>query len=75
MLEAEGVVGQAVPSLAQNLEDLPRLDISPEEGFVLSRINSTYDLQTIVKISPMSTLDALLVFRRLVRAGYITLTQ
>ncbi|MDH3744149.1 MAG: DUF4388 domain-containing protein [Acidobacteriota bacterium] len=75
MLEAEGVVGKAVPNLAQNLEELPRRDISPEEGFVLSRVNGTYDLQTIVKISPMSSLDALLVFRRLVRVGYITLTQ
>ncbi len=75
MLEAEGVVGTATPSLSQELEELPRLDISPEEGFILSRVNDSYDIQTIVKISPMSSLDALLVFRRLSRAGYITLKQ
>lgn len=71
-LGEDGVVANAVPRLSRRLEDLASLGVTPEEGFILTRVNGTYDIQTILKISPMPSLDALLVFRRLHKAGHIT---
>lgn len=72
-LETEGVTVNAVPELATNLQELTASKISPQEGFMLTRINGTYDIASIIKISPMPQLDALLVFWRLLQQGHITL--
>ena len=72
-LDKEGIVSAAVPKLNRRLEDLASLGITPQEGFILTRVNGTYDIQTILKISPMPSLDALLVFRRLLKAEHILL--
>jgi hypothetical protein len=64
-LASEGFKPDAVPQLNHTVEELATLDISPQEGFILTRVNGTYDIQTILKISPMPPLEALLVFRRL----------
>ena len=72
-LRAEGLRPASVPRLLRPMEELATLDISPHEGFILSRVNGTYDIQTILKISPMPAINALLVFRRLRSAGYIDL--
>ena len=48
--------------------------MSPEAGFILSRINGSYTLESILKISPMAELDALLVLWRLARDGQVTIT-
>lgn len=74
-LEKEGIVLDAVPKLASDLEDLTASKITPQEGFMLTRINGTYDIRSIVKISPMPQLEALLVFWRLHKAGHITLEK
>jgi len=72
-LEKEGVTLKSVPELSTNLQELTASKISPQEGFMLTRINGTYDIEAIVKISPMPQLDALLVFWRLLKEGHITL--
>jgi hypothetical protein len=72
-LAEEGIVGSAVPRLNRPLEDLASLGITPQEGFILSRVDGTYDIQTILKISPMPPLEALLVFRQLRIAKHIVL--
>ncbi len=74
-LAADGVAMSSVPHLERALEELAGLDITPQEGFILTRINDTYDIQTIVKISPMPQLDALLTFWRLKRAGHVRLEE
>ena len=74
-LEKEGIVLDAVPKLSSDLEDLTASKISPQEGFMLTRINGSYDIRSIVKISPMPQLEALLVFWRLHKAGHITLEK
>lgn len=74
-LEAEGIQLDVVPKLSSDLEDLTASKISPQEGFMLTRINGSYDIRSIVKISPMPQLDALLVFWRLHKAGHITLSE
>lgn len=70
-LRAEGIQPKAVPRLLRSMEELATLEISSQEGFILSRVNDTYDIQTILQISPMPAIDALLVFRRLRIAGHI----
>lgn len=72
-LAGEGILPSAIPRLNRRLEDFATLGITPQEGFILTRVNGTYDIQTILKISPMPSLDALLVFRRLAQAEHITL--
>lgn len=72
-LVAEGVTLDAVPVLSADLQNLTASKISPQEGFMLTRINGSYDIASILKISPMPQLDGLLVFWRLMKAGHIRL--
>jgi hypothetical protein len=73
-LEAEGVIQSGIPQLNMRMEDLTSINLSPEEGFVLSRINGTSNLASIMKISPLPELDAMLVFWKLLRAEHIRLS-
>ncbi len=68
-----GLKDDAVPVLERTFEELTSLDITPQEGFILTRINGSYDIQTLLKISPMPALDARLVLFRLLEAGHISL--
>ena len=67
-LDQEGIQLSAIPTLNLSKKEIPTLQLSPEEGFVLSRIDGTYDIDSILKISPMPPLDARLVFRKLLKA-------
>ncbi len=75
LLRGEGLHPGAIPRLKRAMEELAQLDISPHDGFILSRVNGIYDIKTILKISPMPPIDALLVFRSLRAAGHIDLDQ
>lgn len=66
-----GITPSAIPHLSGNLEDLANLDISAEAGFILSRINGTYDIGTIQKISPIRTLETSAVLWKLLEDGHI----
>jgi hypothetical protein len=70
-IEGEGIVLDAVPVLETALDELRNMSFSPEEGFILSRINGSSDIGSIVKISPLSELDSILVFWKLARDGHI----
>jgi len=72
-IEEDGITPEAVPVLETTLDDLRAMSFSPEEGFILSRITGTVDIGSIVKTSPLSELDSLLVFWKLARACHITL--
>lgn len=72
-LGKDGVLPGAVPSLARPMEELMKLPLSPQEGFMLTRVDGKYDIQSIQKISPMSPLESLLVFAKLVEAGHVAL--
>lgn len=47
-----GVVGEAIPELAIPLSELTTLNCSPDEGFLLSRINGVYTVNAILKMVP-----------------------
>ncbi len=72
-IEAAGVVLGSVPRLTEKATDIDSVDIGPQEAFILSRLNGLYDLQTLLKISPMRPLESQVVFWKLLRTGYIEL--
>ena len=55
-----------VPRLLLSLAQLTKEKFDPREGFVLSRINGEWDVQSILKICPMPEDEAMLIFARLV---------
>ena len=65
-LKRDGLGDSRVPKLRRPIEELYELDLSPNEGFIITRINGTWDIGSIVKISPMREIDALMIFRKLV---------
>lgn len=72
-IQERGISLTSIPVLCSNPEDFSSLDISPQEGFVLTRVNGSYDIQTILKITPVPPLEAQVVFWKLLEAGYIEL--
>lgn len=72
-INERGISLDSVPVLCSNPEEINSLDISPQEGFVLTRVNGSYDIQTILKITPVPPLEAQIVFWKLLEAGHIEL--
>lgn len=70
-----GVSPDSIPRLNVDLDELIDVKITAQEGFILSRINGEYDLKTIVKISPMSSLEAEVVVWKLLRYGHVVLSK
>ncbi len=72
-LRADGLDVAAVPVLERSVEELTSLRLSPEEGFLLTRIDGTHSIESLLKISPMNRLDGELVFFKLFKEGHIRL--
>ncbi|HEX2268769.1 MAG TPA: DUF4388 domain-containing protein [Pyrinomonadaceae bacterium] len=64
----------AVPQLLVAPSDLTGQQIDPQEGFVLSRINGSWDIQSILSICPFREADCLRMIRDLLKRGIIGLT-
>jgi hypothetical protein len=64
---------EGVPELAVDMDTLTREMLDPQEGFVLSRVNGEWDVQSILKLCPMGEDAALLIFARLLDRGLIRL--
>ncbi len=67
----DGVTEEKIPELAITIPELTERTFSPQEGFVLSRINAQWDVKSIMKISPMKELEILMIFQRLWKDGVI----
>jgi hypothetical protein len=63
----------AVPVLLLDFKALTTQDLDAQEGFVVSRVNGEWDVQSILKLCPMKEDDALLIFARLVERKVIAL--
>jgi hypothetical protein len=70
---AKSVPLTKVPVLTMDLISLTRENFDPHEGFVLSRVNGQWDVQSILKLCPMAEEDALLIFSRLLQRKAIAL--
>jgi hypothetical protein len=62
-----------VPVLTIDMVALTRERFDPQEGFVLSRVNGQWDIQSILKLCPMAEEDALLIFARLIERRVVEL--
>lgn len=62
-----------IPVLRKPLEALMSQDLSPEEGFLVSRVNGSWDLRSIISISPLREVDALRAFKKLRERGILDL--
>jgi hypothetical protein len=60
-----------VPKVLVQLEDLANKEIGSQEGFVLSRINGVWDIQSILSICPFREADSLSLIKKLWDSGII----
>jgi hypothetical protein len=70
-LHGQGLNESRVPRMTRRLEEITGMNFTPNEGFILSRINGEYDIGSLMKISPIREPDAMLIFYRLWRDGII----
>ena len=71
----DGVTMTSIPRLDCNIEEIDSSTLSPQAGFMLTRVDGTYDLKGIAKTSPMTALEAQIVIWELKQAGYIKLSE
>ena len=74
-IREDGIQVTSVPIIAADTTDVDALNLSPQEGFIFTRINGSYDIQTILKITPVPPLEAQVVFWKLLEAGHIELRE
>lgn len=72
-IDKAGVSLGSIPQVTATMEQLTSSNLSPQQGFMLTRITGTYDIQSILKITPMPQLDALMLFWKLAQTGLIRL--
>ncbi len=60
-----------VPKILVKPDDLAKKEIGPQEGFVLSRINGDWDIQSILSICPFREADSLRMIKTLLNNGII----
>ena len=62
---------QAVPLLVVSLDSLPTIGLGPKEGFILSRINGSWDVKSILSICPFREAEGLRILKKLCDAGLV----
>jgi hypothetical protein len=69
--EKDGISPRSVPHLRVSPTDLTTQQIDPQEGFVLSRINGSWDIQSILSICPFREADCLRMIKKLMERGIV----
>jgi hypothetical protein len=69
--ENGGISPRSVPELRISPSELTSAQIDPQEGFVLSRINGSWDIQSILSICPFREADCLRMIKKLMERGLI----
>ena len=72
-LRSQGLMDSKVPKVSKPIEEITQMNFTPNEGFILSRINGTWDIGSLIKISPIRETDAMLIFYKLWKDGIIAL--
>ena len=70
-LRRQGMAETRVPRVIKPIEEITQMNFTPNEGFILSRINGQWDLGSLIKISPIREPDAMLIFYKLWKDGII----
>jgi len=72
-LRNQGLLDSKVPRVSKTIEEITQMNFTPNEGFILSRINGQWDIGSLIKISPIRETDAMLIFYKLWRDEIIAL--
>jgi Domain of unknown function (DUF4388) len=72
-LRNQGLLDSKVPRVSKTIEEITQMNFTPNEGFILSRINGQWDIGSLIKISPIRETDAMLIFYKLWREDIIAL--
>jgi len=72
-LRNQGLLDSKVPRVSKSIEEITQMNFTPNEGFILSRINGQWDIGSLIKISPIRETDAMLIFYKLWRENIIAL--
>ncbi len=62
-----------IPKLARSLEELSKLKLTAQEGFLLSRIDGVQNVGALLKLGPLGALDTQIILRGLIAAGHVRL--
>jgi hypothetical protein len=72
-LQREGLHQDRVPKVAKPLEEITQMDFTPNEGFILSRVNGQWNIGSLLKISAIREPDAMLILYKLWKDGVIAM--
>lgn len=72
-LHGQGLHESRIPRVAKALDEITTMDFTPNEGFILSRVNGQWDIGSLLKISPIREPDAMLIFYKLWKDGIIAI--
>lgn len=72
-LRNQGLLDGKIPRVLKSLDEITQMNFTPNEGFILSRINGAWDVGSLIKISPIREPDALLIFYKLWKDGIISI--
>lgn len=72
-LRSAGLQESKIPRVAKTFDEITQMNFTPNEGFILSRVNGQWDIGSLIKISPIREPDAMLIFYKLWRDGIISL--
>jgi hypothetical protein len=73
--EAGRISPKSIPQLLKSAMDLTAEQIDPQEGFVLSRINGSWDIQSILSICPFREADCLRMIKKLMERGIVEIKK
>lgn len=74
-LSKDGMEPERIPVLLKPLESLTADPLSPEEVFILSRVNGSWDVRSIVNLCPFPEAEALLHLKKLKDCGIVVLER
>lgn len=72
-LHGQGLNESRVPRIAKPVSEITQMNFTPNEGFILSRINGQWNIGSLMKISPIRESDAMLIFYKLWKDEIIAL--
>ena len=62
---------ETVPKLKASSETVMTMGLGPKEGFILSRINGSWDVRSILSVCPFREAESLLILRKLLESKLI----
>jgi len=61
----------AIPVLKMDMGELTKMDMSAEEGFLVSRVNGVWDIKSILKVAPFDEGTCLRIFKKFLDDGVV----